>query len=840
MATAGNSEKKHWRKATTNIRAVTAVGKLAEQRKSVVEVFNTRIVQIAEEHKEADDDHDDSEDSASDEENDSRKDSKRTLDSFECDEKTEACDGYSDDEGESRLAYRCSQQDRQQYDVYGGEWEDEDVVMKRASHTGHLNQLSTTDVLRPRRVYEERRAAERNKARKATLDPRVAKLLEPGEDGADMDARFREFHRDLLVVPKMKHLAKELLKGLKALDQEAQEGVCALLQKMFLCIVGSAWKMVQGSLDDQQSLESQRQKADEIARSAKAMQVKFMKEAKYLRDRQQQLRWDENADAKLPEIQQSDHMADLDSQTRTLVTMCVEEQLKGIFGAQMEAEKEKTRKEAEAQAAIWNTKCETIREKLDVAEQKADSAERDLQKVLLWSITSGGGNPYKPDGTIRSGRNSAEPQESTQKSGLAPKQQQERVLDNLLETVSSLLTAQHPGKKEIKPVEIKSALAKIGSENDADEVLFVDADGETVKFKKNPRGKLDFYVNGALQVSNLSSCELRGQNLHFNGRCSSSGFICTRHTQPLRFEDAGAVLALYGKAGGTAGVRLPGAAGVQLPGGDRSLVGSEHSHVDLVVKPSGAFSRWKKAFSLVSSLPKGDIQSVSGEKVEDVKDAEPANVDNVARPETCPEIPAGDLPSVDGTELCRRPTKRHTTSRVSFERKLPPPLMREESLEKFPLGDVRPRCAEFDLSTDDESISPLSASSPRKGQLRFRSSVLSSGRAGIGWRKSDAIIPHDGKVLLGLGTAVDRELDLRAQADGEQQMCEALGNTTSRPSTHDPMQAYPSCRLTSGSLPEETRSPRAKFSLHPYPSAQSRRPDNHGLYSRNIWRWMDR
>ena len=79
--------------------------------------------------------------------------------------------------------------------------------------------------------------------------------------------------------------------------------------------------------------------------------------------------------------------------------------------------------------------------------------------------------------------------------------------------------------------------------------MYVDHSGSTIVFRRNATGKLDYHVNGALQVIDLISLELRNGDICIDGTRAGS-LTPPLFSTPVNSSDAERVLALYSGCGG--------------------------------------------------------------------------------------------------------------------------------------------------------------------------------------------------------------------------------------------------------------------------------------------------
>jgi hypothetical protein len=100
---------------------------------------------------------------------------------------------------------------------------------------------------------------------------------------------------------------------------------------------------------------------------------------------------------------------------------------------------------------------------------------------------------------------------------------------------------------------ISSALQQLSADDTASEVAFVDTDGDAIVFSRKANGKLDYFVNGAPKVTDLTSLKLQGGTLHLNGT-SAGRWESNRVTTPRNYAAAGRVMGLYSGQRGGGGV----------------------------------------------------------------------------------------------------------------------------------------------------------------------------------------------------------------------------------------------------------------------------------------------
>ena len=91
---------------------------------------------------------------------------------------------------------------------------------------------------------------------------------------------------------------------------------------------------------------------------------------------------------------------------------------------------------------------------------------------------------------------------------------------------------------------ISSALQQKSADDTATEVSFVDTDGDAIVFRRNATGKIDYYVNGAPKVIDLTALGLRSGRLHLDGT-SAGTWASARVTTPQSFAAAERAMALY-------------------------------------------------------------------------------------------------------------------------------------------------------------------------------------------------------------------------------------------------------------------------------------------------------
>ena len=91
---------------------------------------------------------------------------------------------------------------------------------------------------------------------------------------------------------------------------------------------------------------------------------------------------------------------------------------------------------------------------------------------------------------------------------------------------------------------ISSALQQKSEDDTASEVAFVDTDGDAIVFSRKANGKLDYFVNGAPKVTDLTSLELQGGTLHLDGT-SAGSWMSNRVTTPQNYAAARRVMGLY-------------------------------------------------------------------------------------------------------------------------------------------------------------------------------------------------------------------------------------------------------------------------------------------------------
>ena len=83
------------------------------------------------------------------------------------------------------------------------------------------------------------------------------------------------------------------------------------------------------------------------------------------------------------------------------------------------------------------------------------------------------------------------------------------------------------------------------SEDDtASEVAYVDTDGDAIVFSRKANGKLDYFVNGAPEVTDLTSLWFDCGTLHLDGT-SAGSWRSTRGTTPQNYAAARRVMSLY-------------------------------------------------------------------------------------------------------------------------------------------------------------------------------------------------------------------------------------------------------------------------------------------------------
>ena len=75
--------------------------------------------------------------------------------------------------------------------------------------------------------------------------------------------------------------------------------------------------------------------------------------------------------------------------------------------------------------------------------------------------------------------------------------------------------------------------------------MYVDHSGSTIVFRRNATGKLDYHVNGAPKVIDLTSLELQDGRTIFLDGTSAGSWPSNRCTTPVNSSDAERVLALY-------------------------------------------------------------------------------------------------------------------------------------------------------------------------------------------------------------------------------------------------------------------------------------------------------